>query len=189
MSIESNLHEMLEQETEQKAPSIGAKMWDFSDDGEIIEETAPETETAQENEKQAPVKTTKDKEKIQKASAETATASIDALLDLFGGFAISAKFKNSFAPGEIELLNDFLDRPFETLTDDQKTLVTKYNRLKSKMDNKMQNLPFTENTTSRLNAVFENYFRITGKELSPEFLLIMGIGSAIADKATTIFID
>lgn len=185
----ASLHDVLSTETEHKNQSTTtSKAWNFDADAVIIEEEAETTEPGT-GSKKGTVTNEKDKELIRKASAETATASMDAMIDLVGGIVISVKCKKRFTPDEWDKAREIQDKPIETLPPDDQALLKKFNREILKKSEKLKELPFDDRDTTRLTAIFYNYFKITGKELSPEFLLVMGIGSILVDKAAVVFMD
>lgn len=193
----SEFHDLLEQDTEIKAPTeTVTKMWSFDDEATVISETsnsgssAVNTGTTEKKPEQPKeVLTDKRKEEIRTASAETAVASIDAMIDLVGGLIISRKCKKQFTNEEFNRAKQIRDIDHNELSEKDKELQLKFIREITLKDRKLRELPFDERDTTRLTAIFYNYFKITGKELSPEFLLYMGIGSILVDKATTIFMD
>ena len=130
------------------------------------------------------------KEKVRQASAETLTATLDATIDILGSLVINNRFKKRFTPDEFDKAQELQDKPKESISDETElALYNKYNREKKKRDSKIKELPFEESDTTRLTTIFYNYFKITGKEMSPEFLLVVGIGSILVDKATVVFSD
>lgn len=195
----SEFHSLLEQETEAKAPTENVtKMWSFDDEATIISETKTgETKTEgsifssepKKPEQPKEVLTDKRKEEIRTASAETAVASLDAMIELVGSFIVNRKFKKQFSKEDFKKGKDIFDRDPDMLDDADKELQKKFKRELEIRADKLKQLPFEESDTQRLNAIFYNYFKITNKELSPEFLLYTGIGSILIDKATVIFMD
>ncbi len=184
----TSLHDVLATETEHKTQSTNTnKAWNFDADAEIIED--PKTGETTDGSKKGTEKTDKEKEVIRKASAETATASMDAMIDLVGGIIVSVKCKKRFTPDEWDRCREIRDKVADTLNPDDQALLKKFNREISIKADKLKELPFDERDTTRLTAIFYNYFKITGKELSPEFLLVMGIGSILVDKAAVVFMD
>lgn len=195
----SEFHSLLEQDTETKAPTeTVTKMWSFDDEATIVSETNSAGQTTSNNnsasdpkkpEQPKEVLTDKRKEEIRVASAETAVASLDAMIELVGGFIVNRKFKKQFTKEELKKGRDIFDRDPDMLDDGDKELQKKFKRELDVRAEKLKQLPFETTDTERLNAIFYNYFKITNKELSPEFLLYTGIGSILIDKATVIFMD
>lgn len=190
------LLEQLEEATEIKPEADNNKsyIWSGGDDKQenpfLNDTTNTQTNSTSTNQKQ-PEKKLNNEEKLknQKASAETLTATIDIVFDLLGNIVLNYKFKKNFNFDELEKAKDIQDDLIESLSGEDLVLRNKYDRLNKKRLDKIDELPFDATSTERLNRIFLNYFAITGKEISPEIMLYLGLGVAILEKAETIFTD
>lgn len=183
------LHDLLNQATEEKKGSeIRSKLWSEFDEDTPAEKTASTSEVKKDNPKED-VKSEKKKEENQRASGETLTSVIDAGLDILLSFFIDYRFKNNFDENEWNKLLEIIDKNISDLEGKDLELRNKYDRLKPIRDKRISRLPFEKDETDRLNRIFYNYYKVTNKELSPEILLWMGLGSAVLEKARAVLLD
>lgn len=188
-SLLDTLNEVTEHKPAVKTDS--SFVWNFEDEEE---DTTLKTEIKKEftnkiNETNQIIISDKEKEKNQQASAETLTSSLDLVFDLGGSLYLATRFKNNFTDEEWERVKELQDVEKEGLNEKDLILKTKFNRLDKKRKEKLKDLPFDDNATARLNRIYFNYFKTTGKELNPETMLYVGSLVAILEKAQTIFLD
>lgn len=188
-SAPTNLHEILAQETETKAPSAQkSKMWSFDEEEPSENETTEQGSSSSSGAKSKP-DTAEDKLKNQKASAETLTAMLDIVGDMGGNLVLDIKFRNKFTDEQFDRAQEIQDTPIDQLTGDDLTLRNKFDRLNKKRKEKSKELPLEGDDTERLNRTFLNYYKITGKEMGPEVLMYLGITQLLLSKARVIFMD
>ena len=186
------VHDILEKDTEIKeAAQTQSKLWSF---GEDIEEAKmstgePENNNSSSTEKKPAQPQTKEKAQLDKISAESAVATIDVMLSLVGSLILSVKCKNKFAGDEFEKAKAIRDFSPNDLSEADRILQAKFIRETEKRAEKIKELDFTPTEIERLNLIFENYFRVTGKQFSPEWMLVSGLGSILIDRAAIIFMD
>lgn len=194
------LFEQLEEATEIKEVDNQTKsfLWSSNegeevnpliDNGPINSDSKTQTTTTNGTKPKDKPLTNEEKLKNQKASAETLTATIDIVFDLLGNIVLNYKFKKAFNTDDLERAKEIQDELIENLNPEDLVLRNKFDRLNKKRLDKLDELPFDAPSTERLNRIFLNYFAITGKEISPEIMLYLGLGVAVLEKAETIFTD
>lgn len=185
------VHDILEKDTEVKeATQTQSKLWSFGEDIEEAKIASPnESENNSQPEKKPVQPQTKEKAQLDKISAESAVATIDVMLSLVGSLILSVKCKNKFAGDEFEKAKAIRDFSPNDLSEADRVLQAKFIRETEKRAEKIKELDFTPTEIERLNLIFENYFRVTGKQFSPEWMLVSGLGSIVIDRAAIIFMD
>ncbi len=186
------VHDILEKDTEVKeATQTQSKLWSFGEDIEEIKnsDVSNDNQSNSQPEKKPVQPQTKEKAQLDKISAESAVATIDVMLQLVGSLVLSIKCKNKFAGDEFEKAKAIRDFSPNDLSEADRILQAKFLRETEKRAEKIKELDFTPTETERLNLIFENYFRVTGKQFSPEWMLVSGLGSILIDRAAIILMD
>lgn len=186
---EKSLHEMLGDATEEKTPSEN-KSFSWNLDYEDVEfEEEKKDESKYTNSAVQKNKDPKEIEKDCKASSETLTAAIDTVFDMAGSFYLNHRFKKNFSDEDWEKAKSLQYKNPEKLEGEDLILYNRFKKLNDKRERKMKELPFDESGTERLNRIFFNYYKTTGKQISPEIMLYMGLCVAVLEKANTVFFD
>jgi hypothetical protein len=187
------VHDILEKDTETKeASQTQSKLWSFGEEVEeatIVNNSDQEKTSSASSEKKQVQPQTKEKAQLDKISAESAVATIDVMLSLVGSLILSVKCKNKFAGDEFDKGKAIRDFSPNDLNEADRILQAKFIRETEKRAEKIKELDFTPTEIERLNLIFENYFRVTGKQFSPEWMLVSGLGSIVIDRAAIIFMD
>lgn len=205
---EQSLHEKLAQATEYKEPTGTTESW-FASENEIndipsptgtpntnttiLKEPTEQTSTTQtQSQTKEAASGTKVPDAVKRASAETATLMWDQLLSVLGAWRVNSNFKKKFSEAEqtIILEKNLEDVPEENLTDPvEKTLHSKFHRLLKKRDQKMKNIPLSEDEKSRHEDAFYQVFKIKDIALPPEYLLYANLGFTLIDRIIETEVD
>lgn len=187
----------LAKRTDVKKPSEAAtKAWDFSE---------KEADTVQPNNMAAPIQPTEnqaaqtqeqatnstlDKKEIQ-MSAEASQAGVEFLTTLVGELIIEILHRKKFTADQLDLLqNKLLDAKVETLTEEEQSLLSKYNRLTKTKDKKIKKLEQSEKSKERMVNAFAKYSEITGKTfMSPGLMLGIAISENVVKTVTSVVFD
>jgi hypothetical protein len=169
--------------TETKSPeqtvSVNDGFWD--QEAEIEEETAEEAASAPKS---------KSREQEIKDSGDTAAVGQELLVTMLCDGIIGIRHRNKFTPEENEKLKQgLIDADAEVLQGDQKTLRAKWDRLQKQREKKKRDIQYTADQRQRMQRAWQEYFRITGKKLSPEWLIVISLFEGAIKKGFDAFTD
>jgi hypothetical protein len=209
-----NLLERLNVATEKKEPSkeSEAKTWDFSDDEPKVKEEIKPARPAQTDSTQKinsdfakeevkpqtsinPTAKPTDKEateisnKAKHASARIAVGMLD--LTQKGIFIplLNRKYKKKFNDKEIERLEEIADANKSTLDETDMRIRTKFDRLMKKRDKKIDAVELEDQERKDLESAFYTYMDVTGNNVPPEYLLMIGIMNTVGKRGIDLFMD
>lgn len=187
---EPSIHDVLEEQTEIKAPSQEQpKIWDFTD-AEVVEEAEEEktTQPDTEDKKQKPGKIT---DKAKQASARTAVGMLNLLQKGIFTPIISYKYKKKFTDEEITRLDEgqLIDKKKDELQPEDLALRNKWDRLMKKCERKLEEIPLDETEKKDLEEAFFAYFDYKEKTLPPEWFVAFACINAIGKRAVDVFTE
>lgn len=195
---EENLHDLLNQATEVKAPTknVSSHTWTI-DDAEIIEETNTASNNPEQNntdETTDPVKNPPEKkitDKAKRASARTVVNSIDLLQKSIFTPILSYKYNKKFTPEEINRLDDknLVDLKKDELEGEDLMLRNKWDRLMKKYNKKVDEIPFTDPEKADMEEAFYCYFDYKETTVSPMFFVGMNVVNNIGKRAIDILTE
>jgi hypothetical protein len=211
-----NLLERLNVATEKKEPSkeSEAKTWDFSDDEpkvkeeikpappaqtdntqkansdfatekEAVKPQTPTTPTAKPTDKEA----TEISNKAKHASARIAVGMLDLTQKSIFIPLLNRKYKKKFNDKEIERLEEIADANKSTLDETDMRIRTKFDRLMKKRDKKIDAVELEDQERKDLESAFYTYMDVTGNNVPPEYLLMIGIMNTVGKRGIDLFMD
>lgn len=195
MENNEDLLTALSEETEIKQPAASDKSftWDFENENipeaEIVEEKKQPAANAEL--KKEEIKKPKVDEKIKRGSARTAVGMLDVLQKSIFTPLISLKYKKKFTEEEINALEqkNIPDAVESELTDEDKALRNKWDRLMKKCNKKLDAIPLIETEKQDMEDAFYLYFDIKEKSLPPEWYLGFAILKSIGDRTIDLMSD
>lgn len=182
---ERDLLSELDKATEKKEPSANnVKSWNFGDDDEAKNEATEQTQQADTTEQELakagnnPGGLT---ERQMRNNAIASAAGVSLLTELLCEGIISMRYHFKIDSEKRELLDErLLDTDYNTLNDQEKFLVNKYNRLKKECNEKLAKISKSTKNRERMEEAFYEYSRSTGKVfLTPQSRLWISIGEDV----------
>ena len=191
-----SITDRLNQNTQTKVPSDTDPLKQTESDdfwGDKEPEIKPNTPGQQQQQQSVtdtpdePAKMTREK---AMANAGVSVEAINQITITAGTWKINSKFKNKITEEQIEKLTVLEDIPKEKISkEEDKMLLSKWERLMDKRDKKLGRLPMKEQNKSNMKEAFAAYHQATGKAMAPELLLVLAIVTHASEKGTEIFSD
>lgn len=121
-----------------------------------------------------------------KASGITGVYLVDMLAQLVGGTALTIKTHLSSTKAEKQRYIQIDGFKQEDLVKDDKELYNKFQAILKKHEKTNAKMPLNDDEKKVIQHAFEEHTRATGKSLSPNLILIVGIAEIVSSRAIEI---
>ena len=192
----SSLHDALDQATEHKPESEFTQTgWDFDKvdqgAGEDAEaEPGEEKEAGVEHKKTADgLRKPKVPDEVKRASAETATATTEAVMEMIAFPIIDYKFKKKFSKDQLARGLELEDKEFETLNTEEQKLQARIKYALKTRDKKREAIPLDKDEKKGVMDAWYQYFKIKDAAIGPEVLLYLLLGRLLVNRTVEIARD
>lgn len=168
--------------------------WNFDIDvtAPIVEEKPAETKASETTEAPAAKETVKTKKITEDAKRGSARVAIGMLeLTQKGIFTplLTRKYRKKFTAEEQERIIQNESKKKKDLTEDDLALSAKFDKLMSRMNRKIDAIPFDDREKKDLEEALYLYFDTKEKTLPPEWFVAMAVTNAIGKRAIDVFTD
>lgn len=189
---ERDLLSELDRVTETKTPGAEGqnKPWGWGEDEVPIEPKTPGTTKTQ-----PPANPGNPNQKLTEAQIKSAAvasaAGVEFITSLVTEGIINLRYFHKFNEDERQKLDEYiLDSAPEKLTEDEKQLSNRYNRLMDRRDKKIEKVTMSDKSRKRMEDAFEAYTVATGKVfLTPQTQLGLSVGESVVKAIIAAFID
>lgn len=192
---QSEISDFFSSETEHKTPvtesTTEKAISDWGSDFDTTKASALEPKQApQANTEKAPesiVKliTTKEAE----ASATVTIGIVDLMQRTVLNIVLNKKFEKKFTEEQMEIVDRVEDLPDDKLSPEESNLKRRFNKSFAKYEKTGDSIPFTSDEKDEMREILSEYYKVTGKSVSPNLLLAGAFIDKIGKRVATIMFD
>lgn len=188
------INDFFSSETEIKMPVIEAvenkpiSSWGSDFDTTRAMATEPkQAPTNTEVKTESTVKTITTKE--AEASATVTIGVVDLMQRTILNIVLNKKFEKKFTEQELETVDRVEDLPEEKLSPEESNLKRRFNKSFAKYEKNGASIPFTPDEKDEMREILAEYYKVTGKSVSPNLLLAGAFIDKIGKRVATIMFD
>lgn len=187
---DNSLESKLAKETERKQPTAVASLADspgFWGDDEAEEESvaSDKSKSGQTNEPSTTVPT----KEAFRTSARTGVLLLDNIQNLAFTFLVNRKYSRKFTDEQWSKIDQIIDLDKSRVSDDDMPLYSKAQKVMKRWAKKTEDIPMKEKERKDLEEQLYEYCKMTGKQLSPNLILILTLMNSIGSRAIDLITD
>ncbi|OFY83646.1 MAG: hypothetical protein A3F72_15325 [Bacteroidetes bacterium RIFCSPLOWO2_12_FULL_35_15] len=196
-SDENEINDFFGSDTEQKTPVIETTAektiseWGNDFDTKKASEEQVIVQTKQPVKQE--VKTESIVKKITQIEAEASATVTIGVVDLMQrtilNIILNKKFEKKFTEDQIEIVDRVEDLPDDKLTPEEVSLKKRFNKSFAKYEKTGETIPFNAVEKDEMKEILAEYYKVTGKAVSPNLLLAGAFIDKIGKRVATIMFD
>lgn len=190
----NEINDFFNSETEHKTPVLEAivdkpiSAWGSDFDtakAEEVEQKKAPVVSESKNESIVKQITTKEAE----ASATVTIGIVDLMQRTVLNIVLNKKFEKKFTEQQMEIVDRVEDTPEDKLTPEEASLKRRFNKSFAKYEKTGESIPFTVTEKDEMKEILSEYYKVTGKSVSPNLLLAGAFIDKIGKRVATIMFD
>lgn len=191
---QNEISDFFSSETEHKTPETESTtekaISDWGSDFDTTKASALEPKPAAQATEKTPesiVKliTTKEAE----ASATVTIGIVDLMQRTVLNIVLNKKFEKKFTEEQMEIVDRVEDLPEDKLSPEESNLKRRFNKSFAKYEKTGDSIPFTPDEKDDMREILSEYYKVTGKSVSPNLLLAGAFIDKIGKRVATIMFD
>ena len=127
--------------------------------------------------------------KEAEASATVTIGIVDLMQRTVLNIVLNKKFEKKFTEEQVQTVDRVEDTPDDKLTPEESNLKRRFNKSFAKYEKTGDSIPFTADEKDEMREILSEYYKVTGKSVSPNLLLAGAFIDKIGKRVATIMFD